>query len=635
MKTINILHLEDNPDDANLIQTLIKRTDLNSNIMWVDTKEKFETALIKSEFELILGDYSVPNYSGLAALKYSKEKKPDIPFILLSGTIGEEKTIELFEAGATDFITKNNLQRLVPAITRTLNEIEEKTKRFVAEEAYRKNDELFRQFAENIKEVFWRMTPEMDQLTYVSPAYDEIWGQPREKLYSNPYEWMEPIIEADKDKVKLFLDQISKQKTATVEYRIVRPDGIIKIIFVKAFQVRDEQGKLINIIGIAADMTEFTQLKAQAHLNDKLTTVGTLAAGIAHEINNPIAWILGNLTFIKKNKTKFDLIKLEEVVDESIQGAKRIRDIVKNLKEFARVDETEITLVDLHHILDSVLIIASAEIKLRAHVVTEYAKNLPSIEGNSGQLHQVFLNLAMNAVQAIPEGDIENNTIRIVTAQENGYVRVDVTDTGSGIQPENLAKIFDPFFTTKKIGNGSGLGLSISHGIVEKLGGNITVKSAPGNGSTFSVYLPLIQKTRIKSDKKPPKTVVIPTSTRKRILVVDDEPYLLKSIQRMLEDQHDITTASSGQAALDILKNEKQYDLIISDLSMPNISGADLYHFIAEKFPGLENHIIFMTGGAYTANLKEFISSVNNARLIKPFEQEELLRLIESVRVNQ
>jgi two-component system cell cycle sensor histidine kinase/response regulator CckA len=338
--------------------------------------------------------------------------------------------------------------------------------------------------------------------------------------------------------------------------------------------------------------------------------------------------------YIKKNLSSIDLVKLDKILGESIQGASRIRDIVRHLKGFSHSDRNEKTTIDLHELLNSVSNMTSAELKLRAQLQKNYAKDIPLLKFNSGTLHQVFLNILMNAIQAIPINNPTKNIITITTALENNQVRIDISDTGSGMDQQVLSKIFDPFFTTKPVGIGTGLGLSISNDIIKNEEGKIIVKSTPGKGSTFSVYLPLRIADHAHIEKQDSKEKL--TSTSKHILIIDDEPFLLKCVERMLEDIHEVTAVISAPLAIELLeKNPNAYDIILCDLSMPIMNGGDFYNHIKNKFLGNEKKIIFMTGGSYTSEINQFISSTNNLCLDKPFEQPQLLQIIDQFWINK
>lgn len=411
--------------------------------------------------------------------------KVNVEFNLHIKKNNTDKTV-LLSCNAMSF---GNIKGISITVTDITNITKERRGRIHAQEELIKNEELFRQFTETISDVFWRMTPEMDKITYISPSYEVIWKKSRESLYLNPFEWMDLIVEADKYNVKLFLDKLRTNESASVEYSILLADGIKKFIFSKGFQVKNTEGKLTHIIGIASDITELRQMREKIYFDDKLRTIGILAASVAHEINNPIAWILANLSFIKKNISTLDQTKLNQLMNESIQGAERIRDIVRDFKGFARVNDNEITYIDVQQLLDSAINMVAAKIKQSVLIKKKYAANMPPIKGNNGKLHQVFLNLIMNAFEAMPEADGKNKEICISTSLEKNQARIDVSDTGHGIKPENLDNIFDPFYTTKQ--TGTGLGLSISYQIIKSFGGEITIKSVLGEGSTFSVFLPL------------------------------------------------------------------------------------------------------------------------------------------------
>ena len=389
------------------------------------------------------------------------------------------------------------------------------------------------------------------------------------------------------------------------------------------------------------DVSERKQLKAQAHFNDKLATIATLAAAVSHEISDPITWILGNINLLKnftdtlkttaaENKNPPELIaKIEETTSEILQGVEQIRDISSSLKNLAHVDKNEMVAVDVHKTLNMAVTIAALEFKNKASLVKNYSEDMPLILSNPGKLHQVFLNLLINAAQSFPRRDLQKNKIDVITFIEKNQLRIAISDNGSGIPPAVLPKIFDPFFTTKKSGLGSGLGLSICRDIINELKGTISVKSTVGKGTVFSICLP-VSLAIAKKLEEPCNNVI--ANHKKHILLVDNEPMLLKLLRMVLEKQNQITAVVGGSRAKEIIAEQgNEFDLIITDLNMPEISGSDLYHFAAEKYPGLEKRFIFITGGVEMPWVKEFLKSTGNPVLEKPFLPKDLLELVNQI----
>ncbi len=388
------------------------------------------------------------------------------------------------------------------------------------------------------------------------------------------------------------------------------------------------------------DVTESKQLKAQAHFNDRLATVGILAAGVAHEISNPLTWILGSLSLfqgftktLKSNHVNREIQeitnKIDETVHELTRGIEQIRDITSSLKGLAHIDKNEAVPVDVHKIINMAISMASLACKNRAEIETKYAENLPVILSNPGKLHQVFLNLLINAAQAISIGDSQHNKICVSTSLEKSRIRIDVSDTGHGISPEILPKIFDAFFTTKPSGQGTGLGLSICQEIICDLKGKINVQSIVGKGTVFSVYIPVILEI---SKKQPESDIIAYPGNKKQILLVDDDPMVLKLMRRMLEGQGQITSVLGGSDAMKLIdQHGKLFDIIISDFNMPQISGSDLYHHAAKHYPGLERRFIFVTGGAELPWAKTFLITAGNPVLEKPFQLKDILKMIHKI----
>jgi signal transduction histidine kinase len=255
------------------------------------------------------------------------------------------------------------------------------------------------------------------------------------------------------------------------------------------------QGELATVVS-ARDLTDRKQMQARLVLSDRLVAMGTLAAGVAHEINNPLTFVISNLSFLANELRTLAgelpmgrLAETEEVLREAAMGANKVRQIVADLKTFSRADDDMPTSVNLQNVIESALTIARAELRARARVVRDYTE-VPPVEGSEGRLGQVFLNLLINAAQAIPPGQPEHNEIRVTLRTVQGHVIVEIRDTGSGIPPEMRSRIFDPFFTTKPVGVGTGLGLFVCQGIVTRFGGEISVESELGQGTTFRIIFP-------------------------------------------------------------------------------------------------------------------------------------------------
>jgi CheY-like chemotaxis protein len=304
-------------------------------------------------------------------------------------------------------------------------------------------------------------------------------------------------------------------------------------------------------------------------------------------------------------------------VHEIEDGAERIRGIVNDLQVFAR-PETGAGSGDARAALDWALRVTDTQLRERARVETEFSP-LPLVRGSGARLGQVFVNLLLNAAQAIPEGRAADNFIRVSTSvDERGRAVVSIRDSGHGMSPEIQKRIFEPFFTTKPVGSGTGLGLSICHGIVQSLGGEITVESRPREGTTFRVYL---------AAESPPESQasepVTSPGIRSRILVIDDEPQVRKTIERILRG-HEVQSVDSVLGALDILAQDRDFHLVFCDLTMPDLSGMDFYERLEKLAPDLMSRVVFMSGGVFTERAAEFLKAVPNLRLPKPFLPAEL-----------
>jgi signal transduction histidine kinase/CheY-like chemotaxis protein len=384
-------------------------------------------------------------------------------------------------------------------------------------------------------------------------------------------------------------------------------------------------------IGVLRGRGERARMQARLVEADRLAAVGTLAAGVAHEINNPLAYLLGGLEFVERELAALSpslcgrLDEVMLVLGEMRAGGRRIRHIVRDLKTFSRADEELRTVVDLRALAESSIQMASHEIRHRARLVRDLGP-APAVVANEARLGQVLLNLLVNAAHAIQEGAPDANEIRVTTRTDGaGRAVVEVADTGAGIPPEHLKRIFEPFYTTKPQGVGTGLGLWISRNLVAAAGGEIEVDSAVERGTTFRVVLPPASSV---TDPSSAEVSAPRPAPRGRVLVVDDDPLVANAIRRALVREHEVDVETSARAALARLTRGERYGAIICDLMMPEMTGMELHAQVSRLSPADGARIVFVTGGAFTPESRQYLESVRNPRLEKPFDAKALLALV-------
>ena len=467
-----------------------------------------------------------------------------------------------------------------------------------------------------------------NRVLYVNPATVRYLGhESMDTLVRRPLLMMVPV-EDHQAMLRHVAEARDGLAARAQELRLLRKDGQEVVADLVTLTVTFD-GKPA-LVTLARDYTERKQMQARLMLSDRMASMGTMSAGIAHELNNPLSYVIANLDFVHGDMQPGPVeaervAEWKEVLGDAREGAERVRQIVRQLKSFSRVDENRQAPVDLHRVLDSVAQMAATEVRHRARLTKDYGP-LPPIVGNDGKLFQVFLNLVINAAHAIPEGQVEGNEIRLVTRRdERGWAVVEVRDTGAGIRAEHLSRIFEPFFTTKPQGVGTGLGLPICHALVRAHGGDITVESTLGKGTTFRVLLPASAGEHAVPASS--HATPVPTAAPTRVLIIDDEPAVAAALGRMLEG-HQVEIAHGGPQALKLLQHEPGYDIIFCDLLMPERTGMDVYEEVSAQAPALASRFIFMTGGGFTPRAREFIANGHHRVLDKPFERDDVHRVM-------
>jgi len=502
------------------------------------------------------------------------------------------------------------------------------TERHEADEKLRRSEANFRTLIERLPTA--TLVHRSGKFVYVNPAAVAMlgWDRPADLIGRGALEFIHPD---DQELIRQAMAQTATSgASGSIEVRMVRRDGRTVIVEGKSVLL-DYDGEPTHVV-LANDVTERRELFARMAVADRMLSVGTLAAGVAHEINNPLAYVAANLQILAselpkmlygEGESRFSREELETVLNDAQEGAQRVSAIVRDLRALARSEDDATTPVDVLHVLATSIKMAHNEIRHRARLVQSYAE-VPPVVANASRLGQVFLNLLVNAAHAIEDGHAEVNEVRVRVRADDTRVYVEIEDTGVGIPASVLPRIFDPFFTTKPAGVGVGLGLSICDRIVESFGGTINVTSKLGFGSTFRVALPIAMKTSLAVAEEHP----VPTQPRSRILMIDDEPAVGRSIRLLLAPDHEVINVTRALDGLARLEAGEHFDLILCDVMMPEMSGIELYEQLEGKFPAYRQRIVFMTGGAFTSQARDALEHLGAPRLEKPFSEAALRRVI-------
>jgi len=497
---VSILHLEDDPLDAELIRETLISQGFKPHITRAETEGEFRHALQNNRVDLILADYVLPGFDGTTALTIARDLRPELPFIFVSGTIGEELAIESLISGATDYVLKQRLQRLGVATHRALSDAAEQQQRRAVEEALRASEERYRLLFESSPLPMWVFDIETLRFLAVNEAAIAHYGYSREEFLGLTIKEIRPP-----EDVEALLQDLARRQSGFElggERRHRKRDGTLINVDITSHQLkfsgRPAELVLVNDITkrkraeeqLLRTNEELALMTQQLWQASKLVTMGELAASIAHELNNPLATICLRAESLAGQLAVNDPTRL--AVDVIAREVERMATLVSNLLIFSRRSQPQISTVDLCDVLTNSLDFIHYHMRnQRINIVKEFVTCLPTVQADHQQLRQVFLNLLTNASDAMPEGG--TLTVRVrpgLLAQGGAAVVVEFVDTGIGIEPEFLPKLFESFFTTKPEGKGTGLGLPICRRTIEQHRGTIVVESEVGNGTTVRITLP-------------------------------------------------------------------------------------------------------------------------------------------------
>ena len=461
------------------------------------------------------------------------------------------------------------------------------------------------------------------------PAWAEKLAAPAERLVGRKLADVLPSAIAAQT-LEALLRVLDTGRSQRFEFPLDTPNGEHE------YEARLSAAGADDVVAVVRDITEAKRLQAQLALADRLAALGTLAAGVAHEINNPLTYVLIGIEAVFKELRRKPadepigarLPLMLERLQGAIEGARRVRRIVSELRSLARVDEQDQRPVDVCLVLDSAASMVEGQFRHRARLVREYRQGLPSILGRQDRLGQVFLNLLLNAAQAVQDASAADSTVYLrADLDAGGRVVVEVEDSGPGIPSAELSKIFDPLFTSKPVVVGTGFGLWVSHTIVTSLGGELTARSRVGEGTVFRVVLPAApvraERGEARLDERGGDEELVALELG-RVLIIDDDRQVTASMAILFEG-NEVQVVHSGQEGLARILAGEEYDWIFCDLMMRDLSGMDLYEQARRARPGVEQRFIFMTGGAFTARARDFVAQVKCPCLVKPFHPHQVV----------
>jgi PAS domain S-box-containing protein len=625
---MKILHLDDNPADAELVGALLRAEFPSCSITAVQTRESFLAGLAASTApDIIISDNSLPELGGFAALEIVRERAPDIPLIFLSGTIGEERAIATIRAGAYDYVLKDNMARLPTVIRRALDDFALR----------RRNKEGERRLVE-LAEIIERST-EAIVVADLSGCIT-LWNNGAARLYGlNTADALgrrseEIFSDSELAHVRAAREATHEDGDWQRELSINTRDGRKIIIDLRMSLVRDDAGRPIARLSIATDITEKKQREEQFLHAQRFESIGMLAAGIAHDLNNVLAPILFAAPLLRGSlSTPRDL----KILDTLERSAGRGAGLVKQIVGFAHNATGELQPTQVRHLLRDIIDLIEETFPKSIQLEHHIPSDLRLVLGNATQIHQVLLNLCVNARDAMPQG----GTLRIAAfnrqlnaeeagaipgAQSGAWLVLEVADTGTGIPPEVLERIWTPFFTTKGSAKGTGLGLSTVRGIVVNHHGFTELHTEVSRGTTFRVFLPAVESESPHPSSATPFD--IPDGHGELILLVDDDAPI-RDIGTAILENHGyrvVNCADGVEAIILFISRAEEISLVITDVDMPRLGGTELARVLSRIRPDIRLLAISgMPSKEINASDVSAAKKVTHAFLLKPFKAEDLL----------
>ena len=631
-KPLRVLIVEDSEDDALLIVRELERGGYAPAFERVETGEAVSAALDRQAWDMVIADYALPHFSGLGALKLVNERGLDLPFIIVSGAVGEDAAVEAMKAGAHDYFMKNNVARLPAAVEQELHEAQVRKERKKANEALRQGKERYRYLFENLHDAAFLADAETGIILQTNRQGEALLGKERDEIVRMHQCELHPPKKAEEYRNK-FAEHVQKGHAADFQGEVVKGDGTIVPVSINATTFTIGGRRLI--LGLFRDITERKLLEAQLRHSQKMEAIGRLAGGVAHDFNNLLAGMIGFTQLALDRLPRDDPIAKD--LKEVRHLAGRAANLTRQLLAFGRREPTKPLVFNINELVKNTADMLEQVIGEDIELEFVPAAHLGNVEADPGQIEQVLMNLAVNSRDAMPDGGkltIETCNValdqdyshRHVGVRPGPYVMLAVTDTGLGMDRETQAHIFEPFFTTKDQNTGTGLGLATVYAIVKRHGGNIWVYSEKGKGTTFKVYLPEVGgKAARLAEKNEPEATAGGTET---ILVVEDEDAVRRVAKRVLEKRgYDVLTAASATEAEQVFDERgESISLLLTDLVLPERNGHELYESLSSKCPSLV--VLYVSGYTDNAIVHNGVLEPDAPFLQKPFTPDALARKV-------
>jgi two-component system cell cycle sensor histidine kinase/response regulator CckA len=629
-RPISVLVAEDSHDDAILLVRQLQRSGYDPTWERVQDAAAMRSALSKTSWDIVISDSSMPDFSAREALEVLTQVGLDIPFIIVSGTIGEEAAVAGMRAGASDFLLKGKLARLAPVVERELRESKARSERRKAEEDLRSSETRYRRLFESIPLPMWVFDLETLKFLAVNEAAVRHYGYTRSEFATMTLADIQPAGEARSPR-----DSVPESVDEKQTWRHRRKDGSAITVEIQGHDLTFQSRRAR--LALVSDVTERQRLEEQLRQAQKMEAVGRLAGGIAHDFNNVLSVILSYGDMLLADLKPSD--PMRDDVEEIRKAATRAADLTRQLLMFSRQQVIEPKVLELNDVVTGMNKMLQRILGADVSFVFSPQQPLGRVRIDPGSIEQVIMNLVVNARDAMPTG----GTLTLETANTlldgqyakkhygvtpGRYVMLAVTDTGVGMDKATQARIFEPFFTTKEAGRGTGLGLSTVFGIVQQGGGSVTIESERGKGASFKVYLPRVD-AKIDS-VRPTQPPTASRGTEIVLLVEDDDQVRTVSRGILRRSGYQVLEArNAGEALLQAEAHAGTIHLLLADVVMPQVSGPDLAKRLASLHP--EMKVLFMSGYTDDSVVRHGVVRSAISFLQKPITPEMLTTKVREV----